>query len=136
MGAQLLKVEQDEVKDQKSKELQADNLDRQVQAVSSKAELAKMEQTHAKEKKHLAKDLDELHVRKRTLIQSKLDDLSLARAPFHEAGKDDLDKLEEANKLRERELEKTEAVVKAASSAANAKVTSVKAHALLVHAQE
>jgi hypothetical protein len=66
--------------------------------------------------------VEDLRERKRTLVQSKLDDLEKKQAPFHDEGADAMHKMEEANAMRQEDLEKTEQVVRAATDAANAPI--------------
>merc|ERR1719506_2012518 len=70
--------------------------------------------------KHEEREVEELRTRKRTLIQSKLDDLDKKDAPFHDEGAEAMDKMQEANEMREEDMKKTEEEVKAATDAADA----------------
>jgi len=120
-----------------AKEHKAAKLEQAVKAVSNRAKLAKHELDVVKDKeqkiveslhqgeaeiKHEEREVEELRARKRTLIQSKLDDLDRKDAPFHDEGAEAMEKMQEANEMREEDLKKTEEEVKAATDAADAPI--------------
>jgi hypothetical protein len=134
---EAVKAKERQAEVEMAKEHKAAKLEQAVKAVSNRAKLATHEQDIVKEKeqaivesleqeqagiKHMQKEVDDLRERKRTLVQSKLDDLEKKQAPFHDEGADAMSKMEEANKMREEDLKKTEEVVQAATEAANAPI--------------
>merc|ERR1711959_222369 len=113
-----------------AKEHKAAKLEQAVKAVSNRAKLAKHELETVKTKeqevveslehgeaeiKHEQREVEELRARKRTLIQSKLDDLDKKDTPFHDEGAEAMEKMQEANEMREEDMKKTEEEVKAAT---------------------
>jgi len=130
-----LAAQQKDTEVQMAKERKAIKLEQAVKAVSYQLKLAQQENGAVKRKEakareklstlkaqglHASKSIESLRERKRLLIQSKLDDLEKKSAPFHNEGQQAMGKMAEANKLRATDLQKTEAIVRAAEAKSQA----------------